>query len=198
MILEGIVTTLGPDGVVNIAPMGPAVPDDYPLSPLTSFELRPFQSSRTYANLAHHGEGVLHITDDVLLLAQAAIGEIHHQPAQERAQSVRGVVLTASVRAYEFRVVMESVDGPRARLRAEVLRTQRFRDFFGFNRAQFAVLESAILATRVGIVPQGDVLEALERLRPLVGKTGGPREQQAFALLEAHIRQRLTQIEAAS
>ena len=51
----------------------------------------------------------------------------------------------------------------------------RVRDFFGFNRAQHAVLEAAILATRVGLLPAGEIFAQLERLRPLVAKTGGPR-----------------------
>ncbi len=38
------------------------------------FVLRPFRTSTTYRNLKAHGEGVLHITDDVLLLARTAIG----------------------------------------------------------------------------------------------------------------------------
>ena len=73
MILEGIVTTLSADGLLNIAPMGPSVEADRGLE-FSRFVLRPFRTSLTYRNLKEHGEGVLHVTDDVLLLAQTAIG----------------------------------------------------------------------------------------------------------------------------
>ena len=70
MILEGIVTTLNPDGSLNVAPMGPRVEN----RSFDRFVLRPYRSSTTYRNLKALGEGVLHVTDDVLLLARAAIG----------------------------------------------------------------------------------------------------------------------------
>ena len=52
MILEGIVTTLSPDGVLNIAPMGPQI--DAEMS-LRSFVLRPYRTSTTYCNLKATG-----------------------------------------------------------------------------------------------------------------------------------------------
>src|SRR4051812_25399585 len=99
MILEGIVTTLGPDGAVNIAPMGPRVD-----AAMKRFLLRPFRTAQTYRNLKVHGEGVLHVTDDVLLLARAALGQADPPPALITAQCVRGLVLQDACRYYEFRV----------------------------------------------------------------------------------------------
>ena len=69
MILEGIVTTLNSDGTVNVAPMGPEVDES-----LTRLVLKPYQTSTTYGNLQRAGQGVFHVTDDVELLARAAIG----------------------------------------------------------------------------------------------------------------------------
>ena len=69
VILEGIVTTLSPDGTLNVAPMGPQVePDDAPVRPPAVPDLDDLP------NLKARGEGVLHVTDDVLLLARTAIG----------------------------------------------------------------------------------------------------------------------------
>ena len=75
MILEGIVTTVSAAGEINIAPMGPRVEPT-----MERLLLRPFRTSRTYRNLREHPEGVFHITDDVLLLAQAAIGVVAPLP----------------------------------------------------------------------------------------------------------------------
>src|SRR6516162_3956807 len=77
MILEGIVTTIAPTGEINIAPMGPRVD-----GAMEHFLLRPFPTSQTYRNLKAHGEGVLHVTDDVLVLAQAALGRTPPQPCR--------------------------------------------------------------------------------------------------------------------
>src|SRR5205823_11258631 len=125
--------------------------------PLERFVLKPFHSSRTYANLTANSEGVLHVTDDVLLLAQAAIGIPDPFPALIPASRVRGVVLRDACRYAEFRVVSRVEGSERATFEVEVLHLGRLRDFFGFNRAMFAVLEAAILATRTAFLPLDDI-----------------------------------------
>src|SRR5213082_441965 len=141
MILEGIVTTLNPDGTANIAPMGPRVEPG-----LSRFVLRPYRTATTYRNLKAHGEGVLHVTDDVLLLARAAVGELDPPPALVPAERVRGRVLADACRWYEFRVTACDDRAERASFAAEVVHAGRRRDFFGFNRGKHAVVEAAILA----------------------------------------------------
>src|SRR5262249_6934657 len=69
VILEGVVTTLSADGALNVAPMGPHLSPPYRIDVGVRFELKPYQTSKTYANLTAHPEGVLHVHDDVLLLA---------------------------------------------------------------------------------------------------------------------------------
>ncbi|MGE0378382.1 MAG: DUF447 domain-containing protein, partial [Planctomycetaceae bacterium] len=69
------------------------------------------------------------------------------------------------------------------RIEARVAHVGRHREFFGFNRAKHAVLEGAILATRVHLLPRDEILAEFARLASPVEKTAGPREQQAFQLL---------------
>src|ERR1700755_936224 len=76
LVLEGLVSTLDSDGRPHLAPMGPHVP----AAEFDHFNLRPFPTSLTFRNLKRHGEGVLHVTDDVLLLARAAIGAFEPTP----------------------------------------------------------------------------------------------------------------------
>jgi hypothetical protein len=187
MILEGIVTTLGPTGEVNIAPMGPRLVPPYQLAVGCRFELRPFKTARTYANLCSHPEGVLHVSDDVLLLARAAIGTVEPLPPCRPAVAVRGEVLCGACRACEFRVLSRDETKERATFVAEVVHEHRLRDFFGFNRAMHAVLEAAILATRTSLLPPEHIEAEYQRLAVLVAKTGSPREHEAFALLQEHV-----------
>jgi hypothetical protein len=184
LILEGLVTTLDPDGSPHLAPMGPRVGRDF-----ARFTLRPFPTSNTYRNLLAHPEGVLHVTDDALLLAKAAVGAVDRFPPVRPAERVRGVVLADSCRHFEF--VVESVDAgsERVTIEAKVLHAGRTRDHFGFNRAKHAVVEAAILATRLHILPLAEVAAEFQKLRVIVGKTGGPDEHEAMDLLEAKLRE---------
>jgi uncharacterized protein len=182
MILEAIVTTLNDDGSVNIAPMGPQVD-----APMHSFVLRPYQTSTTYQNLKRTGEGVLHVTDDVELLARAAIGPLTPPPEVAPAHGVAGFRLADCCRWYSFRVRSLDDSQPRTTIAADVVASGRVRDFFGFNRAKHAVLEAAILATRIGLLPAEEIRGEFKRLKIVVEKTAGDQERRAFQILEAHL-----------
>src|SRR5262245_32641357 len=110
MILEGLVTTINADGSSHLAPMGPRVEAD-----MRRFLLRPFPTSQTFKNLLRHGEGVLHVSDDVLLLARAAVGAVGALPRSFPAAKVRGAVLADACRFYEFRT--RSIDESEQRVR---------------------------------------------------------------------------------
>ncbi len=182
MILEGVVTTLSPDGLPHVAPMGPTVDAE-----MRRLLLRPFPTSQTYRNLKQHGEGVLHVTDDVLLLARAALGRLDPPPETFPAAHVRGFVLAGACRYFEFRVTRIDDSRERVHLEAEVVHAGRLRDFFGFNRAKHAVVEAAILATRTNFLPLDDVEAEYRKLAVLVEKTGGEQERAAFAFLQEHV-----------
>jgi hypothetical protein len=183
LVIEGIVTTIGADGQVNIAPMGPKVDRQF-----RTLRLRPFKTSQTYLNLKHHPEGVFHVVDDVLLLAQAAIGRIEPQPMMLMSDHVWGYILRDACRFYAFKVENIDDSADRAEIDVTIVWDGRIRDHFGFNRAMHAVLEACILATRVHMLPKADILTELGRLAPLVEKTGGERERVAFQFVENYIQ----------
>jgi uncharacterized protein len=178
MILEGIVTTINVDGSVNISPMGPIVDPD-----MTRLTLRPYETSTTLQNLLRTKQGVFHVTDDVELLARAAVDRLEVVPPLVRAASLDGWILADACRWYAFEVRETDTREPRARLEAAVVDRGRLRDFFGLNRAKHAVVEAAILATRLGFLPIDEVLVEMRRLAVLVEKTGGPAEHRAFRFL---------------
>lgn len=182
MIVEGLVTTKNADGVVNVSPMGPQVDAE-----MRQLVLRPFCTSATLANLRRKGEGVFHVTDDVELLAETAVGSPRQPPRLTPAPEIDGAILADACRWYAFRV--ESIDEreERAVLVANVVARGALRDFLGFNRAKHAVVEAAILASRVAILPTADILTKFHDLQPLVDKTGGDTERRAFAMLRQFV-----------
>ena len=183
MILEGVVTTQALDGTLNVAPMGPEVEPGS-----ARFVLRPYQTSTTFRNLRDTGVGVLHITDDVGLIARAAIRaalDLETRPAR----AIAGRILATTGRYQEFRVVDLDAGAGRSTITAEVVASgSQPLELFGLNRAKHAVVEAAILATRLDFLPIEEILDDFDRLAVLVRKTGGPDEHQAFDLLRAHVR----------
>jgi hypothetical protein len=147
--------------------------------------LKPFETSQTAGNLARLPEGVFHLTDDCLLLARIVTGTLEQPPACRPAEAVRGWVLAEMCRAYEFRVEAADTTAPRGRLVARVVKVHDGRPFVGFNRARHAVVEGAILVTRLHMLGAAEVGRQLRDLKVLVEKTGGPREHEAFRLLES-------------
>jgi hypothetical protein len=182
MILEGIITTVSQAGDINIAPMGPRVDAE-----MRRFVLRPFNTSQTYRNLKEIGEGVVHVTDDVLLLARTALGVLDPLPPLVPARKVRGWVLRDACRFYEFRVLTIDERDERVSIDVEVVHHERLRDFFGFNRAKHAVVEAAILATRVHLLPMAEIEAEYKKLAVIVQKTGGEQEKEAFEFLRTSV-----------
>jgi uncharacterized protein len=185
-IAEGIVTTVNPDGSANISPMGPRVNREF-----THLVLRPFQTSTTYRNLKRTGEGVFHITDDVLLIARAAVARLAPVPALLPAPQVQGFLLADACRWFTFRVSRLDDSQERTTIDCTVIGSGNPRPFFGFNRAKHAVLEAAILATRIGILPSAEIIAELERLSIPVEKTAGRQEREAFEFLREYVLQPL-------
>jgi hypothetical protein len=171
LVIETVVTTLNADGGVNCAAMGVEWGAE-------RIVIKPFRGTRTLRNLRATGAAVVHLTDDILLFSQAALGD--PQPPTHPAVSVEGAVLDDACSWREVRV--ETIDdvGQRARVDTVVVDSGTGREFLGLNRARHAVLEASILASRVRLLDPGEIRAELERLQVLVDKTGGPREREAM------------------
>lgn len=183
MVLEGIVTSINDDGTTNVSPMGPLVDDES----FASFILRPFNTSTTYRNLKRTGHGVLHVTDDVLLLAKAAVGTVSPEPDILPDTPSTRRVLANCCHWYAFDVVDLDDSAERTAIQCQIVDQGRVRNFFGFNRAKHAVLEAAILATRLHLLPHDEVQKQFSELRVLIDKTAGDREVRAFDFLQSHV-----------
>lgn len=182
LILEGIVTTLNADQSANISPMGPSVDRQ-----LTHLTLRPFPTSTTFANLKRTRMGVFHVVDDVKLIAEAAVGLPISSTATVAATTVEGNVLVDACQSIEFRVVDIDESLQRMMIQCEVTHRESRRDFFGFNRAKHAVIEAAILATRLHLVSRAEIEKQWRHLQTIVDKTCGDQEHRAFQLLTDYV-----------
>lgn len=179
MIIETIVTSMAEDGAVNVAPMGVEWGDDV-------IVLKPFLETTTYRNLLATGAAVVNLTDDVRLFATAAISNPQYPTVP--ATVVRGVVLADCCSWREVNVRSVDSTPPRSRVETEVVHRGVRREFIGFNRARHAVLEAAIYATRLHLLPRTFIESELARLQVIVDKTAGPDELEAMALLAEYVR----------
>ncbi len=183
MIVEAVVTTCDADGKVNVAPMGPEVDES-----LSTFVLKPFKSSHTYQNLLHSPRAVIHLTDDVELIAQAITGSLDAsavtQPWLERWWKLRDCCRWFAIEVGSF----EADSHPdRVRALCRVVHQGEQRSMLGFCRAKHAVLEASILATRIAFLGRDEVKQQMSLLRPLIEKTGGLSERMAWSQLERFV-----------
>jgi hypothetical protein len=148
--------------------------------------LKPFLETATYRNLVATRAAVVNLTDDVRLFARGAISNPIFETVP--AAAVRGVVLADCCSWREVEVSAIDATPPRSRIDTTVRHRGVRREFIGFNRARHAVLEAAIYATRLHLLPRAFVDEELARLQVIVDKTAGPDELEAMALVTDFVR----------
>jgi hypothetical protein len=174
MILETIVTTISVDGRAHIAPMGVHVVGDQRV-------VMPFRPSITLDNLLATRVAVLNHTDDVRVFAGCLTGR-RDWPLAPSVQ-VGCPRLAETLTHVELALERVEDDPVRPRLFCRVAHQAQHAPFLGFNRAQFAVLEAAILASRLSMLPWSKIESELEYLRIALEKCAGAREREAWGWL---------------
>jgi len=179
MIIETIVTSVSADGTVNCAPMGVEWGDK-------AIVLKPFLDTVTYRNLMATGAAVVNLTDDVRVFARSAISDPVYPTVA--AEVIRGVMLADCCSWREVEVRSVDSTPPRSRIETAVVHQGVRREFIGFNRARHAVLEAAIYATRLHLLPRAFIDSELARLQVIVDKTAGSHEIEAMVMLTDYVR----------
>ena len=175
MIRECIVTTLGPDGTAHIAPIGVIVES-------AGLVIAPFRPSATLDNLTARRQAVVNYTDDVRIFAGCISGKKREWPTR-RAERIEGAVLEAALAHEELELAEIREDAQRPRLLCRTVHAVNSAPFRGFNRAQSAVIEAAILASRLSLLPREKVEREIAYLTIAIEKTAGPRETEAWGWL---------------
>lgn len=178
MIRETIVTTSAPDGSAHVAPLGLIQEGE-------GWVIAPFRPSATLENLRTTPYAVANYTDDVLVFAGCLTGR-RDWPTR-RARRVPGAVLEQALAHAELAVEHVTEDKLRPRFLCRVVHEETHRPFRGFNRAQAAVIEAAILVSRLHMLPWDKVEREIAYLSIAVEKTAGEREQRAWDWLMAGI-----------
>jgi len=201
MVIEGILTTENADGSMHVAPIGPHVNSE-----LSSWTLKPFQSSTTFANLRTTSRAVFHTVDDPLLMAAAVLGLCNSgvvsiadqeilsagqwsELVGAKCQSELGWVLNLTCGYFALSVTDWDVSAPRAIAECVLTDHQQIRPFWGWNRAKHSILELAIVFSRAHMLERTTIAEELNRHKIIIEKTAGPREMAAWELLRRHLSQ---------
>ena len=178
MIHEVIVTSRSAKGEPQIAPMGVVWQGG-------EVVIAPFHPSRTLDNILSGGCAVINYCDDVRIFAGCLTGR-HDWPMIEAGHVAAPRLLDALAHT-EIRLLRVEEDRIRPRLICHPVHEASHRPFRGFNRAQAAVLELAILVSRLERLPAEKIERELAYLAIAVDKTAGEREQEAWAWLTARV-----------
>ena len=186
-IVETIVTTIDGEGKVHIAPLGIIAEGE-------RWILAPFRPSKTLDNLRAVPFAVANHTDDVRIYAGCLTGR--REWATIACEETPAPRLKDCLAHMSLRVVEVGEDEMRPRFHCEVVRSVSHAPFAGFNRAQAAVIEAAILASRLHLLPREKIEREIAALEIVVGKTAGPNEQTAWNWLRGKFDAHFAAIDA--
>lgn len=174
MIQEILVTTTNNSGKTHIAPMGVHRDGEHTV-------ILPFKPSTTLDNIVETGHAVINYVDDVRIFAGCLTGR-RDWPLLPTLH-IPGSYLAASLAHDELLLERVEDDPLRPKLFCKILHSVNHRPFRGFNRAQFAVLEAAILVSRLDRLPAEKITAELAYLQIGLDKTAGENERLAWGWL---------------
>jgi hypothetical protein len=185
MIRETIVTTVNAKGDAHIAPLG-IIADE------RGWIIAPFRPSTTLENLRAIPFAVVNCTDDVRVFA-GCLTERRDFPLQTipafpvpRLKAVLSHITLEVIRTVE--------DEQRPRFYCQVRDIASHAPFMGFNRAQAAVIEAAILVSRLKFLQREKIEQELAYLEIAVSKTSGAPEQEAWLWLKEKVADYYAQV----
>ena len=182
VIYETVISTVAPDGTPHVAPMGVRYrgPDVI---------LMPFKPSTTLANIVANRHAVLNIVADTRVFAGSVTGR--HTWALRPAERIEGVRLGCALNHVELELAELHDEPQRPVLRMARVFEASHGPYIGFNRAQAAVIEGAILVSRLRMLPAAKVDAEMAYLQIAIDKTAAPEEHEACGwLTEAIARHR--------
>jgi hypothetical protein len=179
MIRETIVTTVDAEGRAHIAPLGLIAEGD-------TWIIAPFHPSTTLDNLRAVPFAVANYTDDVRIFAGCLTGRRDWPLTKMTDCPVPR--LAAALTHAEFAVDHVDEHERRPRFICRVMRQVQHAPFEGLNRAKAAVLELAVLASRLDFLPREKIETEMAYLKIAIDKTAGPDEDEAWGWLVEKVK----------
>ncbi len=179
MIHEIIVTTLAENGSTHIAPMGIREQDDLVV-------ISPFKPSATLDNIQHSRSATINRVADVRVFAGCLTGR-RDWPLVDNSVTTEQH-LQCALSHQELQLERVEDDEQRPRFFMKVVHEQTHAPFTGFNRAQAAVLEAAILVSRLHMLPAEKIRSEIDYLTIAIDKTAGEHEKTAWEWLMDKVR----------
>jgi len=179
MIRESIVSTINASGEVHFAPIGL-------IAERSGWIIAPFYPSTTLSNLRTVPYAAANFTDDVRVFAGCLTGRSQWPTAI--CEQIPVPRLAKTLAHIELAVTHVSGDDQRPRFHCRVVCTAMHEPFLGFNRAQAAVIEAAILVSRLHLLPREKIERELAYLQNILGKTASPAEEEAWSWLLDAVR----------
>lgn len=189
LIYETVISTVAADGRPHVAPMGIRYQRDQVI-------LMPFKPSTTLANIVADGHAVLNIVTDTRVFAGSVTGR-RGWPVRP-ADRVNGVRLECALRHVELSLAELQDDPRRPVLRMARVFEAEHTPYIGFNRAQAAVIEGAVLVSRLHMLPAAKVDDEMRYLQIAIDKTAGPDEHEAWGWLTEAVAQHRAAAESSS
>jgi uncharacterized protein len=180
MIRECVVTTIDATGHIHIAPLGLIENGE-------EWIVAPFRPSATLHNLKSTPFATANYVDDVRIIAGCLTGRRDWPIADVPGHPVPRLV--AALAHGELKVARVEDDETRPRFHCSVSRVETHAPFRGLNRAKAAVLEAAILVSRLSMLPREKIDAEIAYLQIAIDKTAGPEEREAWDWLMDAVRQ---------
>jgi hypothetical protein len=174
MIFETIISTLNVEGKPHVTPFGVRYDNELVV-------ISPYKPSTTLENILTTQCATMNLTDDVRIFAGAVTK--HQFLDLMPTDQINGIRLSHTLAHKELKLVDIKEDDLRPQLYMEVVHQAQHQAFQGFNRAQAAVIELAVLASRLHLLPQEKVKSEMDYLKIAIDKTAGERELQAWGWL---------------
>lgn len=180
MIFETVIVSSDNKNIPHVTPFGIRYEGEQII-------ISPFKPSKTLNNIMTTKVASMNVTDDVRVFAGALT---NRQPWQlESTEDIKGFRLRDCLMHIELRLSAVREDDVRPQLVMTQVKKQHHRDFNGFNRAQAAVIELAVLTSRLHMLSRKKIQSELKYLQIAIDKTAGEKEQEAWSWLTEKINQ---------
>jgi hypothetical protein len=177
-IFETVITTRSAGGSVHVAPMGVRYRGEQVV-------LMPFKPSTTLDNVLATRSAVLNLVTDTRVFAGCVTGR-REWPTLP-AERIDGVRLACALGHVELRLHEQQDDAQRPVLLMARVHQASHGSFAGFNRAQAAVIEGAVLVSRLHLLPREKIESEMAWLQIAIDKTAGEGEREAWSWLQAAV-----------